>query len=149
MKFSSLKTGERLLVLVGASLIMLSILALLFFVALSAFSLVTWSLPHHWSLCFLLCAASLGGWMLLYTGQLRIGGGVFFRRNNVLLLFSLILAVLVSAIVTFPGHQRYFAVLILALALTVFHIAGGGIFRPRMLFWLLRNKFPIKDGIKS
>jgi hypothetical protein len=87
--------------------------------------------------------------MLIYTGQLRIGGGVFLLRSNVLLLFSLILAVFVSAIVRFPGYQKYFAVLILALALAAFHIAGGGILSPRILFRFLRNKLPTKEDVNS
>ena len=99
MKFDNLKTGDKLLLFVGASLTILSFLALLVFMSLSAVSLVTWSVPRFWNLCFLLCAVSLGGWMLLYAGQLRIGGGVMFYRNNVLLLLSLILAVLISAVV--------------------------------------------------
>ena len=148
-EFGSSRLGEKLLLFVGASLIVVSLLSLAIFVALSAFSLLTRSVPHFWSACFLLCSVSLSGWMLLYTGQLRIGGGVFLFRNNVLLLFSLILAVFISAIVRFPGYQKYFAVLILALALTVFHIAGGGILSPRILFRLLRNKLPTKEGVKS
>jgi hypothetical protein len=145
----SSRLGEKLLLFVGASLIVVSLLSLAIFVALSAFSLVTWSIPHFWSACFLLCSVSLSSWMLLYTGQLRIGGGFFLLRSNVLLLFSLIFAVFSSAIVRFPGYHKYFAVVILALALTVFHIAGGGILSPRILFRFLRNKLPTKEGFKS
>src|SRR5580765_7607875 len=137
MKFRNLKTGDKLLLFVGASLTILSFLSLLVFITLSAVSLVTWRVPHFWNLCFLLCAVSLGGWMLLYTGQLRIGGGVFFRRNNVLLLISLILAVLISAVVRFAGHQKYVAILALSLALAAFHIAVPVITSPSMLFRLL------------
>jgi hypothetical protein len=138
-KLSGLKIGQKLLLFVGFSLIVVSISALTVFVTLSAVSLVTWSVPHFWNACFLLCSVSLGGWMLLYTGQLRIGGGVSLLRNNVLLLFSLVFAVIISAIVRFPGHQRYTALLTLALALAAFHIAGGGILSPRILFRLLKN----------
>jgi hypothetical protein len=148
-KLGSLKLGQKLLLFVGASLIVVSLLSLAIFVALSALSLVTWSVPHFWNACLMLCSVSLAGWMLLYTGKLRIGGGVFLLRNNVLLLFSLILAVFISAIVRFPGYQKYFAVLTLALALTAFHIAGGGILSPRILFRLLRNELPTKEGVKS
>jgi len=87
--------------------------------------------------------------MLLYTGQLRIGGGVFFRRNNVLLLFSLILAVLISAVVRFAGHQKYIAILALSLALAAFHIAVPGITSPSMLFRLLKNERIARDGANS
>jgi len=148
-KLGSLKPGQKLLLFVGVSLIVVSLLALAIFVTLSAISLVTWSVPHFWNVCFLLCSISLGGWMLFYTGQLRIGGRVMFLRNNIILLFSLILAVLVSAIVRFPGHQRYFAVLAVGLALAAFHIAGGGILHPRILLILLRNERTDKIGAKS
>jgi hypothetical protein len=137
--------GQKLLLFVGASLIVVSFLSLAIFVALTALSLVTWSVPHSWNTCFLLCSVSLAGWMVLYTGQLRISGGVFLLRNNVLLLLALILAVFVSAIVRFPGYQKYFAVLTLTLALMAFHIAGGGILSPGMLLRFLRNELPTKD----
>jgi hypothetical protein len=146
MKFRNLKTGDKLLLFVGASLTILTFLALLVFITLSAVSLVTWRVPHFWNLWFFLCAVSLGGWMLLYTGQLRIGGGVFFRRNYVLLLFSLILAVLISAVVGFAGHQKYIAILALSFALAAFHIAVPGIASPSMLFRLLKNERIARDG---
>lgn len=148
MKFGDLKTSDKLILIVGSSLTILSFLALLAFVALSAVSLVTWSVPHFWNLCFLLCAVSLGGWMLLYTGQLRIGGGIIIYRNNVLLLLSLVLAVLISAVVRFVGHQKYIAILTLGLALAAFYIAVP-IIRPSMLFRLWRNGRIAGDGANS
>jgi hypothetical protein len=149
MKFRKLKTGDKLLLFVGASLTILSLVALLVFITLSAVSLATWTVPHFWNLCFLLNAVSLGGWMLLYTGRLRIGGGVFFYRKNVLFLFSLILAVLVSTLVRFAGHQRYVAILALGLALAAFHIAVPGITSPRLLLRLLKNERIARDGANS
>ncbi len=149
MKFRDLKPGDKLLFSAGMSLILLSLLALVTFVSVSVFSLVTWSAPHLWNLCFLLCAVSLGAWMVLYTGQLRIGGGVFLRRNNILLLFSLIVAVLTSTLVRFSGYQKLFALITLALILAAFHIAGGGILDPRMLFRLLKNERIAKYGLDS
>lgn len=149
MRFHNSKSGGKLLLFVGASLTILSFLALLVFLTLSAVSLATWSVPHLWNLCFLLCAVSLGGWMLLYTGQLRMGGGVMVYRNNVLLLLSLFLAVLVSAIARFAGSQKYIAILVLALALAAFHIAVPGITSPRMLLRLWKNERIAKDGANS
>ena len=149
MKFDNLKTGDKLLLLVGASLTVLSFLSLLVFTTLSAVSLVTWRVPQFWNLCFLLCAVSLGGWMLLFTGQLRIGGGVLVRRNNVLLLLSLIIAVLISSVVRFAGHQKYIAILALGLALAAFHIAVPGITSPSTLFRLLKNERIARDGANS
>jgi hypothetical protein len=151
MKFHDLKTDEKFLLLVGASLTILSLFALLFFTTLSAVSLVTWSVPRFWNLCFLLCAVSLGGWMLLYTGQVRIGGGVMLRITNILLLYSLILAVVISAVVKFTGQQKYIAILVLGLALTAFYVAAP-ITSPSMLFRLLRlwkNERIARDSAKS
>jgi len=142
-----LKIGEKLLLFVEASLIVLSLLSLAFFVTLSAVSLVTWSVPHIWKVCFFLCAVSLSGWMLLYAAQLRIGGGVFIYRNNIILLFSLILAVLISAFIRFTGHQRYVAILVVGLCLAVFYIAVP--LTPGALFRLLKGKQIAKHGNKS
>ena len=149
MKFHDLKTNDKLLLFVGASLTVLSFLALLVFTTLLAVSLVTWRVPHFGNLSFLLCAVSLGGWMLLYTGQLRIGGGVSFRLKNILLLQSLIIAVLISSVVRFAGHQKYIALLALGLVLAAFHIAVPGITSPSTLFRLLKNKQIAKDGASS
>lgn len=87
--------------------------------------------------------------MLFYAGLLRIGGAVFYRRNNVLLLHSLILAVLVSAVARFAGHQRYIAILVLGLALAAFHIAVPGMTNPSQLFRLLKEERIARDGVKS
>jgi hypothetical protein len=144
-----MKTGDKLRVFVGTGLTMLSFLALLFFVTLSVVSLVIWSVPHFWNLCFLLSAVSLGGWMLWYTGQLRIGGGVMVYHKNVLLVLSLILAVLISAIVRFPGSQKYVAILVLTLVLAAFHIAVPGITSPKTLFILWKNERIARDGADS
>jgi hypothetical protein len=149
MKIHNLKTGHNLLLFVRASLTILSFVALLVFVAQSAVSLAAWKVPHFWNLCFLLCAASLGGWMLLYAGLLRIGGAVFCRRNNVLLLYSLILAVLISAVVRFAGHQRYIAILALVLALVAFHVAVPGMTNPSLFLRLLKDERTARDGANS
>jgi len=122
-KSGSLEPSEKLIVLVGITLTVLSVLALAIFVTLSVVSLATWTVLRFWNVCFYLCAISCGGWMVLYTGQLRIGGGVFLRRNNVLLLLSLILAVSISTVVRFAGHQRYIAIAALVLLLALFHVA--------------------------
>jgi len=148
MKSHDLKTNHKLLLFVGASLTILSFLALLFFITLSAVSLVTWRVPHFWNLCFLVCAVSLGGWMLLYAGQLRIGGGVMLFFNNVLLFFLLVFATLFSAVVRFVGHDKYIAILVLGLALVAFHIAVP-ITRPSVLFRLWKNRRIARDGAKS
>ena len=149
MKLHNSRTGDKLLLFVGGSLTILSFVALLVFMTLSAVSLTTWRVPHFWNLCFLLCAVSLGGWMLWYTGQLRIGGAVVFYRSNFLLFYSLILAVLISAVVSFGGHQRYFAILLLVLALVAFHIAVPGMTNPSLFLRLLKDERSARDGVNS
>lgn len=145
MTFRDLKPGDKLLLFVGASLILLTVFALAVFVSLSLVSLLTWSAPHIlWNVCFLLCAVSLGGWMLFYTGQLRIGGVLMLFRSNILLLYSLILAVLISAIVRFPGRQKYVALVALGLALAGFNFAVPYVTTPRRMFGLFKKE--IRSG---
>ena len=87
--------------------------------------------------------------MLWYTGQLRIGGAVVFYCSNFLLFYSLILAVLISAVVSFGGHQRYFAILVLVLALVAFHIAVPGMTNPSLFLRLLKDERSARDGVNS
>jgi hypothetical protein len=122
--------------------------ALLLFTAQAVVSLASSRVPNFWNLCFFLCAFSLGG-RPLYTGLLRIGGGVFYRLNDMLLLYSLIFAVLVSALVRFAGHQRYIAILVLGLALAAFHVAVTGVTNPSQLLRLLKAGRAARNTIKS
>jgi hypothetical protein len=55
-ELGSSKLGNKLLLFVGVSLIVLSLSSLAIFVVLSALSLVTWSVPQFWNACFLLSA---------------------------------------------------------------------------------------------
>src|SRR5580704_15402844 len=103
--------------LVSIILVILSLLGALYFLAISTLSLLTRSVSHYWNGCFLLCSIALGGWMILYSAQLRLGGGVMIFRNNLLLVWFLIFAVLISLSARFVGQQRYIAVLVLALSL--------------------------------
>lgn len=95
------------------------------FVSISTFSLLTGSISHYWNACFLLCSIALGGWMILYSAQLRLGGGVVIYRSNLLLVWFLIFAVLISALARFASPQRYVAVLVLGLSRAAFHTAGS------------------------
>lgn len=85
--------------------------------------------------------------MLLYTGLLRIGGGVMLYRNNLLLLYSLVLAAIISAIVNFPGRQKYVAIVVLGLALAGFDMAVPGVTSPRMA-WRFKKQIE-RVGPKS
>jgi hypothetical protein len=51
-ELGSSKLGNKLLLFVGVSLIVLSLSSLAIFVVLSALSLVTWSGPQFWNACF-------------------------------------------------------------------------------------------------
>jgi hypothetical protein len=122
------------------SLVILSFLGLLYFVSISTFSLLTGTLSPYWHGCFLLCSIALGGWIILYSAQLRLGGGAMIFLNNLLLVWSLIFAVLISIFTRFVGQQRYIAVLVLALSLVAFHIAVPGMTTPATMIWLLKNR---------
>jgi hypothetical protein len=78
--------------------------------------------------------------VILYSAQLRLGGGVMIFRNNLLLVWFLIFAVLISITEKFVGQQRYIAVLVLALSLAAFHIAVPGMTSPRTMIRLLKNR---------
>jgi hypothetical protein len=133
--------GEKLTIVVGVCLIVLTFSALIFFVSISTVSVLTWHISRYWNACFLLCSFALGGWMILYSAQLRFGGGVFIHRNNLLLLWFLIFAVLISALARFGSPQRYIAVLVFfGLSLAAFHAAVPGLTSPSMLIRLLKNE---------
>jgi hypothetical protein len=131
--------AEKALALVFAILVMLSLLACLVFVSISAFSLVTDRLSPYWNTCFLLCSTVLAGWMILYAGLARLGGGVMIFLKNLMLFWFIAFAVLISALVRFSGPQRFEAVLIWALILGVFYIAVP-IFGPSILIRLVKGK---------
>jgi hypothetical protein len=131
--------AEKALALVFAILVTLSLLACLSFVSISTFSLLTGRLSHYWNVCFLLCSTALAGWMILYAGQARLGGGVMIFLNNLMLFWFLVLAVLISALAKFSGPQRYVAVLILGLTLAAFYIAVP-IIGPSTLIRLLKGR---------
>jgi len=118
--------AEKGTLLAGILLILLSFVAVLSFAAVSTISLVTRHISQYWNVCFLLCSLALGGWMIFYAGQLRLGGGVMVFRSNALLFFLLIITVLVSAILRFASPQRYVAILVLALSLVLFYLAVPG-----------------------
>jgi hypothetical protein len=138
---ASMGFTQKITALAGITLVMLSFLGLVYFVSISTFSLLTGSLSHYWRGCFLVCSIALGGWIILYSAQLRLGGGgVMISLNNLLLVWFLILAVLISIITRFVGHQRYIAVLVLALSLVAFHIAVPGMTSPTTMIWLLKHR---------
>jgi hypothetical protein len=127
--------GKAILPL-GVLLIILSLFGVLLFFSLSTISLVTGHISRYWNWCFLLNSLALGGWMIFYAAQLRIGGGVIFYRNNVLLFWFLVFTVLVSTILGFAGLQRYLAILILAASLAAFHVAVPSFLSA---IWLMRK----------
>lgn len=140
LNFSSLSMEEKLTLVSGVILVLLSLLAVLCFASVSIISVVTRRVSHYWNLCFVLCSFALGSWMISYAASLRLAGGMMVFRSNLLLLWVLILTVLVSAIVRFSGTQRYIAVLFVILSLVAYNI----VVVPGLLtaFWLIRGKFP-------
>jgi len=132
--------GRKIWVLLGLGLIILSLVSLLYFLSVSALSLFTWSTPSHWKECFALCSIAYAGWMILYSCQLWLGGGVIMFRSNLLLLWSLFLAVLISVVVRFHGPQRYGAILVLGAVVVLFNVVVPGLTSPRMLVRMLQKK---------
>jgi hypothetical protein len=137
MNFNTLTIAEKVKLVAVVLLVTLSLLAVVAFASLSAISLVTRRISHYWNACFLLCSFALGGWMIFYAGLMRLGGGVMFFRNNVLLFWFLVLTVLVSAVLRFAGPHRYIAIFVLALGLVVFHVAVPGFLNS---IWLVRQR---------
>jgi len=131
--------AEKALALVFPVLVVLSLLACLSFVSISISSFLTTGLSHYWNACFLLCSTALAGWIILYAGQLRLGGGVMICLNNLMLFWFLALAVLISALARFSGPQRYVAVLIWGLTLVASYVAAP-IIGPSNLILLLKVK---------
>ena len=138
-KVNTLGIGQKASALASAMPIILSLIAALYFVSISVASLLTKSIYHYWNVCFLLCSTALAGWMILYAGLLRLGGGVMIFLNNLLILWFLVFAVFVSTALRFPSPQRYIAILVLALSLAAFHIVVPGLLNPRRLVRLIRR----------
>jgi hypothetical protein len=108
----------------GLALLILSLVAGVFFFSLSTITLVTRRVSRWWRACFLVCSLALGGWMVFYTWLLLVGGGVMVFRSNLLLFLFLIFAVLVSAILRFASPERYIAILVVVVSLVVFHVVA-------------------------
>jgi hypothetical protein len=78
--------------------------------------------------------------MIFYTLRLRLGGSLFVMRNNVVLLWSLIFAVMISSVLRFASPQRFIAILLLGVSLAAFHIAVPSLLSPTTLIRLWKNK---------
>jgi hypothetical protein len=126
------------LVAIFIALVALSFAGALFFTACSTASIVNRRICRHWKACFVICSAALGGWMALYAGQLRFGGGVMFDTGNIILLWFLILAVVISAILAFNGRSRHIVLGTIALSLVGFDVAVPGVIYS--LSWLIQHK---------
>jgi hypothetical protein len=135
-------SGQSAIALAFVLLVAVSLIAALYFVSISAASLLTQSVNHSWSWCFFVCSTALAGWMILYGCQLRLGsGGVMVFLNNLLLFWFLVFAVFVTGSLGFVGPQRYIAILSWAVSLAAFHIAVvPGFLNPQRLVWLILKK---------
>lgn len=129
---------SRLLIAVFIALVVLSFLGALLFVACSAVSIATSRVSRYWKACFVVCASALGGWMLLYAGQLRIGGGLMLFSGNIITLWFLIVAVLVSVILGFEGRSRYLALGGYVISLVAFDMAVPTLYFS--LRWLILHR---------
>src|ERR1700745_2386003 len=107
--FSSLTSHQKILVVLGGGLVLLSYSALLGCAFLSALSLITKRIPRYWTLCFILCAVAMAGWMSYYAVMFIRGGGMMIYFSNLILFWLLALATLSSAFVGFKYPHRYIA----------------------------------------
>jgi len=142
-KVNTLSIAQKAIALASALLKILSLIAALYFVSISVASLLTKNIFHYWTGCFLLCSTALAGWMILYAGLLRLGGGVMIFLNDLLIFWFLVFAVFVSTTLRYPSPQRYIAIFVWVLILAAFHIAVPGFLNPRRLVRLIlrtRNK---------
>jgi hypothetical protein len=134
--------GQKSTALAFVLLVTVSLITAVYFVFISATSLLTQSVSHSWSWCFLVCSTALAGWMILYGCQLRLGsGGVMVFLNNLLLFWFLVFAVFVTASLGFAGPQRYIALLLWAVSLAAFHIfVVPGFLNPQRLVWMILKR---------
>jgi hypothetical protein len=135
-KLTDPSSDEKIVLFAGIVLVFSSVFAVLYFLSLSTILLVMGRVSSWWNSCFLVCSASLGGWLIYYSARLRIGGGIMFLWKNVLLMWLQIIMVLVAAIIRFAPPQRYVAISILAVSLGAFHLAVPNFLN---VFWLLRQ----------
>src|ERR1700720_659913 len=98
MPFSSLSLSDKLTLLIGVALLVLSLVAVLAFVLVSIHSVVIKHISRYWNIPFLLCSGSLAGWFVYYAVLLRFGGGVMLNRTNVVILLCLTVATFISTI---------------------------------------------------
>ncbi len=113
--FSSLSSHQKILVVLGGGLVLLSYSALLGCAFLSVQSLITERISRYWKLCFILCAVAMAGWMSYYAVMFIRGGGMMIYRSNLVMFWLLALATLSSAFVGFKYPHRYIAVSTVAL----------------------------------
>jgi len=107
--FGALTSHQKVLVVVGGGLVLLSYSALLGCAFLSVISLLTHRFARYWTTCFIFCAAATAGWMAFYAGLFIRREGVMILRPNVVMFWLLALATLLSAFLGFKNPNKYVA----------------------------------------
>lgn len=102
-------SSEKVLVVVGGGLVLLSYSGLLECAFLSFSSVLTNRFSRYWTTCFILCAAATAGWMAFYAVMFLRQEGVMILRPNVVMYWLLALATLLSAFFGFKYPQKYVA----------------------------------------
>ena len=133
MPFSSLSLSEKLTLLVGVALALLSLVAVLAFVLVSIHSVAIRHISRYWNIPFLLCSSSLGGWFIYYALLLRFGSGVMLNRSNVVILLCLTVATFISIIFRFGSPQRYFVIACLIVGLIALNVIAPLFYALRLL----------------
>jgi hypothetical protein len=130
---SSLSTSEKLTVLAGVGLALLSLVAVLGFVVVSIHSAVIRHVSRYWNIPFLLCSCSLAAWLIYYALLLRLGSGVMLFRGNVIILLCLAVGTFVSIIFRFGSPQRYYAIAGFIVGMLAFNVVAPLFYALRLL----------------
>lgn len=133
--FSSLSSHQRILVVLGGALVLLSYSALLGCAFLSVLSPMTNRFSRYWTTCFILSAAATVGWMGYYAVWFIRGEGVMIFRSNLLMFWLLVLATLLSAFVGFKYPHKYIAASAVALIVAAYSYAFPFLVHGISLFW--------------
>jgi len=119
-EFGALTSHQKVLVVVGGGLVLLSYSALLGCAFLFGISLLTNRFSWYWTTCFIFCAAATAGWMAFYAVLFIRWEGVMILRPNVVMFWLLALATLLSAFFGFKNPNKYLTASIVAIIVAAY-----------------------------
>ena len=133
--FGSLSSHEKILVVLGGALVLLSYSALLGCAFLSVLSLMTDRFSRYWMTCFMLSAAATVGWMGYYAVWFVRGEGVMIFRSNLVMFWLLALATLLCAFVGFKHPHKYIATSAVAVIVAAYSYTFPILVRGISILW--------------